>query len=185
MSSASRRARSTALVLVAMGAAPHVAPAQAPAAYLRALTIPPTTVGTCLPPVTPRGVAPATARPSGRRLVMKTRDPGGERDIVLYVDSRGRPTGLSDRTHAMQGTSRSMGDVVIAAFDSTGAVRGRRLRHELTLPPDVVARRDPALLRARMQDAATQQATQPLDAAAQREVRALAAWMRDRCPAGR
>jgi hypothetical protein len=168
-----------------MGAVPHVARAQAPAAYLRTLTIPPATVGTCLPPRAPRGVAAATARAFGRRLVMKTRNPGGQREIMLNVDSSGRPTGLSDRASAMNGTSRSVGDFVIAAFDSTGAVHGRRVRHELTLPPDVIASRDPALLRARMQDATTQQATQPLDDAAQRDARALAAWMRDRCPAGR
>jgi hypothetical protein len=186
MSSIPRRARSAALVLAAVGATPHGVEAQAPA-HLRTLTIPPATVGTCMPASVARNAAGSaaagTARSPGRRLLMKTRNPGGERDVTLQVDMRGRPTGLSDRTFVMTGTSGSVTDAVVATFDSTGGIRGLRTHQELKLPADVATRPDPAARRARMQEATTQQTTQPLDASTERQVRALAAWMRDRCAA--
>jgi hypothetical protein len=168
-----RRACSATLLLAAASALPRDGGAQAPA-HLRALTIPPTTVGTCLP-------APSAG---ARRLVMKTRSPGGERDLLLSVDARGRITGLSDRTHVTTNAGQSAGDLVLAVFDSTGAiVRGQRTHHELTVPAAVMASRDPAALRAWSRDAKPQQRTTPLAAAELRQARALADWLRDRCPA--
>lgn len=172
-----RRACITTLLLAAASALPRDGAAQAPA-HLRALTIPPRTVGTCLPSL--------NGRADMRRLVMKTRSPGGSREILFGVDARGRITSIVDRTQVMTAVGQSTGDLVLAVFDATGAlVRGQRTRTEITAPAAVVASRDPAALRAWSKDATPQQATVPLDAAGERQVRALAEWVRDRCPAAR
>jgi hypothetical protein len=172
------RGCTAALLLAAASALPREGSAQTPA-HLRALTIPPDGVGTCMPAFTRR----AASHPKGRRLVMKTRDPGGEREITLHVDERGRPTALADRASVTTGAGRSVGAYAFAAFEPTGTVRGRLTRLTIVLPPEVLASRDPAVLRARAGDAVKDQDAQPLDAAGQRQARALAEWLRDRCPA--
>lgn len=76
--------------------APCSASAQA-ASYMTALAIPPSTVGTCMPDDgAVRGARPDTPRLRVSRLLMKTRSPGGDREIAVYVDDAGVARGYSE-----------------------------------------------------------------------------------------
>jgi len=150
------------------------------ATYFKALSIPPRSVGTCLPSSAHRG--PRDVGATEARLVMTSVAPNRRREIVVVSDSRGRTIRFADNVFASTGLFSSTGDNVVAFIDAAGQSRGFRLHGTVQLLDSAAVRFDTASLRAMREHAVRQSWREPLDATAQRGVQKLADWMRTRCP---
>ncbi|MBL0171311.1 MAG: hypothetical protein IPP90_11365 [Gemmatimonadaceae bacterium] len=153
--------------------------AQAPA-YFKALTVPPSTVGTCLEPALNPDIT--TRRRSAPRLVISSRMPDARREMSLVRDSTGAVIGFNERVNVSTGRFASAGESIIASLRADGRVVGVVMRTEIQMSDTGLRSFDSASLR-RMRESAKQTSHQlELDASGQAQVRVLVAWLSTRCP---
>ena len=144
------------------------------------LTIPPADAGTCLPPLLRSSTG--TSVQQGKRLVIRSLEPGSSREITTVSDGNGETVVYSDRTSTTLERLRTRGAFVTAAFNSTGFVFGFRTDTDLTVPDSVLQMQDVAAIQ-RVIDAATgTMDRRDLDAAEQQRVRSMLEFIRKRCP---
>lgn len=145
-----------------------------------ALTIPPADAGTCLPPLLKS--SPSTTVQQGKRLVIKSFEPGSSREITTMSDGSGEAVVYSERTSVTVERLRTKGAFITAAFNSTGMVFGYRMDTDLTVPDSILGMQDVAAIQ-RVIDAVTgTMDRRDLDAAEQERVRTMLEFIRKRCP---
>ena len=153
--------------------------AQAPA-YFQALTIPPGTVGTCIPPIL-RTNRTDGLRPTPR-LVMTSRTPNARREISLVRDTTGAVVGFNEMVHVSTGRLASAGETVIATLRPDGRISGYRLRTQITMAEPAMAAFDSVSLRHMRETAKPTSSRTKLDTQSENKVRVLATWLGRRCP---
>jgi hypothetical protein len=144
--------------------------------YFRALAIPAPTLGTCK--------SQSAADSAGARriqLVMRSRVPGYTRDITLMVDKTGRVRVYSELGGAPMKLGKSDADNILAGFDSAGRVRGRWSHVTVTVPDSILKRHDIETVRTIRDHMVTHTDSRALTSTEQRQVQAMAAWLRRRC----
>ena len=144
------------------------------------LTIPPADAGTCLPPLLRS--SSGTGVQQGKRLVIRSLDPGSSREITTMSDGKGETVVYSDRTSIMVERLRTKGTFITAAFNSTGFVFGFRADHELTAPDSILQLRDVAAMQRVMDAASGTMDRRDLDSNDQQRVRSMLEFIRKRCP---
>lgn len=159
---------------------PGFVSAQAPS-YFEALVLPPNTVGTCMP-LRVSAARAGSAAPRGTRLVMKSRVPGREREMTVFVDPGGRSIGFTDMTFAMTDARSGGGSTVTAFLDSLGGVRGFRIRNAAAYPDSLPLPNDIASLRAMKDHISASSSRRLLDAQESAAVQRLVRFLRRRCP---
>ncbi len=148
------------------------------APYLEVLTVPPDSVGTCLPLAAKPGTPVAAL--SGRHISIKTRDPNGSRDIMVFADDHGRVRRYSDRQFVSTGPLSGVGDFVVAMTDTAVRLHGFTVHDTIRIharrpgtPPDTAELR---ALRER-----THPNQQPITTAEQAKIITVATWLLRRC----
>jgi hypothetical protein len=153
--------------------------AQAPA-YFQTMSIPPGSVGTCIPPVSRTNRA-ARLQPTPR-LVMTSRTPSARREMTLMRDTTGAIVGFNEMVHVSTGRLASVGETVVATLRPDGRTNGYLLRTQVTMSEPATPAFDSASLR-RMRETAKRTSSQMrLDTQSENNVRALATWLSKRCP---
>lgn len=145
-----------------------------------ALTIPPAEAGTCLPPLLKS--SPSTTVQQGKRLVIRSLDPGSSREITTMADANGETVVYSDRTSITMERLRTRSAFITAAFNSTGFVFGYRMETEMTIPDSILQMQDPAAIRRVIDAASGTIDRRDLDIAEQQRVRSMLEFIRKRCP---
>jgi len=144
------------------------------------LTIPPANAGTCLPPLLRS--SPSTAVQQGKRLVIKSLEPGSSREITTMSDGSGETVVYSERTSVTLERLRTKGAFITAAFNSTGLVFGFRMDTDLTVPDSVLQMQDVAAIQRVIDAASGTMDRRDLDGAEQERVRSMLEFIRKRCP---
>ena len=153
--------------------------AQAPA-YFKVLAIPPAAVGTCASMRPQRNAGDQVA--AQYRLVMTGQSPNRRREITVFADTSGRAIRYAEMSDIATGVLSSAGEGIIANIDPTGRVAGFRIHNTVRSADTVAAPFDTATLRKTKPRAVVKSSNEPLDAASQRKVKALVAFVRKRCP---
>jgi hypothetical protein len=150
------------------------------AAYFQALSVPPRSVGTCVPAAPQRNLPDSvTTEP---RLVITSVAPAIRREILVIRNVKSHVVVFSEIVSRSTDSGSGTGDYVVAIIDAAGRVRGARLRTAMRMSNSAVSRPDTASIRAMTEHAARQSSREPLDAKTQRKVQKLVDWMRTRCP---
>jgi hypothetical protein len=174
--------RTAAVILTLLsfiGHVPSSLAAQAPA-YFKALSIPPSTVGSCASMRPQRNAGDPVA--AQYKLVMTGQAPNRRREITVFADTSGRAIRYAEMTDMATGVLSSAGDGIIANIDAAGRVAGFRIHNTVRSADTVAAPFDTAALRKTKPRAVVKSSNEPLDAASQRKVKALVAFVRKRCP---
>ena len=152
-----------------------------PPTHFATLSVPPNTVGTCLPVHVGTGLLAS----SGWKLVIASRLPSARREINVFTDARRRPRMLLDYTSFSIDDSSSASDAVVASVDSSGIVQGGMVTHtELRMPrPPMAARFDTSTLRDMRAHSTNRRTTSRLDSAGRLQARALVSAILARCGA--
>lgn len=155
--------------------------AQAPS-YFEALALPPDTVGTCMP-LRVSGAPADSAALRGSRLVMKSRVPGRQREMTVFVDPGGRSIGFVERTSVMTDARSNSGSTITAFLDLLGGVRGGfRIRTAAAYPESLPLPNDLASLQAMKEHMTASSSRRVLDARENVAVQRLVRFLRRRCP---
>lgn len=144
------------------------------------LTIPPADAGTCLPPLLKS--SPTTTVQQGKRLVIKSLDPGSSREITTMSGGNGETVVYSDRASVTQDGLRNKSAFITAAFNPTGFVFGFRMDTELTVPDSVLQKEDLAAIQRIIDASSGTMDRRDLDAAEQQRARSMLEFIRKRCP---
>jgi hypothetical protein len=159
---------------------PGFVSAQVPS-HFEALVLPPDTVGTCMP-LRISGARADSAALRGSRLVMKSRVPGRQREMTVFVDPGGRSIGFADRTFTMTDARSGGGSSVTAFLDSLGGVRGFRIQNAVAYPDSLPLPNDLASLQAMKEHMTASSSRRLLDARENAAVQSLVRFLRQRCP---
>jgi hypothetical protein len=183
MSAAYERGLAAALAAVLTAAS---ARAQAPD-YFAALSIPPTSVGTCtMLPERGDSTLHTKAHAPAHHLVIVSQPPGARREMIVLTDLAGKPIRYVEHISDFEPPARGTSADVVASFDTAGVVKGTLTRRFTTVTlPAPGARVDSAALSRMRQSTKTSTARTTLDAARQAQVDRVAGWLVRRCPAGR
>jgi hypothetical protein len=149
-------------------------------AYFKLLSIPPSTVGSCASTRPQRTAADQVA--AQYKLVMTGQAPNRRREITVFADTSGRAIRYAEMTDMATGVLSSAGEGVIANIDTAGRVAGFRIRNTVRSADTLAAPFDTAALRKANPRAIVKSSNAPLDAASQRKVKELVAFVRKRCP---
>ena len=157
--------------------------AQAPT-HFATLSVPPPSVGTCMPARAPAAAAPNAETLQGRRLVMTARAPRARREITVYLDARGQLRRYHETVSRGTGAASSVGEAIIAGVAGSGPMRGFSLRTNVAMDPlPRGVRPTAAALEAMRERARTERSRVPLSGTELARVREVAAWLVTRCPA--
>jgi len=118
----------------------------------------------------------------GKRLVIKSADPGSSREITTVSDGNGETVVYSDRTSITLERLRTKGAFVTAAFNSSGLIFGFRTDTDLTVPDSVLQMQDVAAIQRVIETAGGTMDRRDLDADEQQRVRSMLEFIRKRCP---
>lgn len=118
----------------------------------------------------------------GKRLVIKSLDPGSSREITTISDGNGETVVYSDRSSITLERLRTKGAFITAAFNSTGFVFGYRMDTDLTVPDSVLQMQDLAAIQRVIDAANGTMDRRDLDAAEQQRARGMIEFIRKRCP---
>jgi hypothetical protein len=115
---------------------------------------------------------------------MKTRSPGGERDIDVYVDDAAVMRGYSEIVIRQTGLTSSESDRVTARVAANGAVEGTITHQSVTMPqPDlrsgILLDSAMRVMRAHAKHTSTRASLSAADVA---RIHAISDWMVKRCP---
>lgn len=174
--------RTSAVILTLLSLIGHIPSplaAQAPA-YFKVLTIPPNTAGTCASMRPQRNAGDQVA--AQYKLVMTGQAPNRRREITVFADTSGRAIRYAEMSDMATGALSSAGEGIIANIDPAGRVAGFRIHNTVRSADTVAAPFDTAALRKTKPRAVVKSSNEPLDAASQRKVKALVAFVRKRCP---
>jgi hypothetical protein len=149
--------------------------------YFQAFVVPPRSAGTCMPANDSR--AGKSSPLTDISLVMVSLPPGSRREMIVWVDSAGSAVGYTDLIDVSTSPRSGKGDDIVARIDRRGRVVGWRMRTITRLPDSVSLGSSPAALRSLKDHMITTSSRDTLSTDAQRHVRELAKWLRDRCPA--
>ena len=144
------------------------------------LTIPPAEAGSCLPPLLRS--SPGTTVQQGKRLVIKSLDPGSSREITTTSDGNGETVVYSDRSSITLNGLRNRSAFITAGFKGTAFVFGYRMDTEVTVPDSVLQMQDVAAIRRVIDASSGTMDRRELDAAEQQRVRSMLEFIRKRCP---
>lgn len=174
--------RTGAVILTLLSFIDHVPSslaAQAPA-YFKVLSIPPSTVGSCASMRPQRNAGDQVA--IQYKLVMTGQAPNRRREITVFADTSGRAIRYAEMTDMATGVLSSAGEGIIANIDAAGRVAGFRIRNTVRSADTLAAPFDSAALKKGKPRAVVKSSNEPLDAASQRKVKQLVAFVRKRCP---
>ena len=174
--------RTAAVILTLLsfiGHVPSSLAAQVPA-YFTVLSIPPSTVGSCASMRPQRNAGDQVA--AQYKLIMTGQAPNRRREITVFADTSGRAIRYAEMSDMATGVLSSAGEGIIANIDTKGRVAGFRIRNTVRSADTVAAPFDTAALRKAKPRAVVKSSNEPLDAASQRKVKALVAFVRKRCP---
>lgn len=167
--------------LVAVVAVACSAPAEQPPPFA-SLATPPASAGTCVP-APDAGADAAGEMLHAHRLVLTTVEPGGRREMMVYTDAAGRARRYAETIHRVTGPGTSTGENVVAVVAPDGLVSGLLMRMTIAMDASVPHPTDTASHRAWREGASATDAQEALTERQQAQVRALAAWLAQRCPA--
>ncbi len=153
-----------------------------PASYIATLVLPPPSAGTCVPVTTTTGRDRAKAPMRGHSLVMTTVEPDGRREMIAFTDSAGRVRSYVEMVMRMSGPTSSVGETVIAMVTPDNRVTGTLRRQTMAMTLPASGRIDTTAMRVMGERARITRARTGLSAPQQAQVRALAAWLVQRCP---
>ena len=166
-------------LLFLLSVAPHRLLAQG-AMHFQALAIPPSSVGTCASRRVPGNAGnPPIAE---HRLVITSRAPSRRREIIVSVDTARHTIRYAEMGNISTGLLSSYGEGVVAIIDTANAVHGFLIHNTVRTSDTAVGRADTTARAKSKERAQVQSSHDPLDAAAQRRVKVLAALVRKRCP---
>ena len=155
-------------------------PLEAQDGHFAVLTIPPTSAGTCLPPLL-KPLPGTTIRP-GNRLVIKSVEPGSSREISTMFDEKSQAVVFSDRSSITRQSVHTETALITAVIQVGGEFTGFKIATALTVPDSVLQMQDIAAIQSVIAASTGTIDRRDLDSAEQQRVRSMLEFIRKRCP---